>query len=333
MDHTACGEYPCRIADERGVRNVLVSKTEQYYKTPFDSEAELEQVVSDYSEQLFGANALFLPKAKISTLGGAGTIPDGFAIDIESGDWYIVEAELASHGIWQHIAPQISKQIAALDAPKTREAILALALNAITENEQHQEAIAELGIADIAIHGYLQAILKQPPVIAIPIDSVPRDLESWASSLRFDVRIWVIEKYVTLDGERILYSLPEESSPTVATEVPTGSGSAKITIRSSQPYQDVISAGLLGVGQKIVMKYGPRGSSKQIFHGVLREAGVELDGRIMSLSAAAVYCMQKAGSHRHTANGWKKWRTEDGETLNEVYNQFYSREAENDEVK
>ena len=108
---------------------MLVSKAEQYYKAPFESEAELEQVVRDYSEQLFGSNALFLPKAKVSTLGGTGTIPDGFVIDIESGDWYIVEAELASHGTWQHIAPQVSKQIAAIEAPETRDAILKLALD------------------------------------------------------------------------------------------------------------------------------------------------------------------------------------------------------------
>jgi len=197
---------------------MLVSKAEQYYKAPFDSEAELEQVVRDYSEQLFGANALFLPKAKISTLGGTGTIPDGFAIDIESGDWYIVEAELASHGTWQHIAPQISKQIAALDSPETREAVLKLAITAIQESEQHQEAIADLGIAEIEIHGRLQAILNRPPVVAIPIDSLPKDLESWSKSLRVDVRTWIIEKYTSLDGQQVIYSLPEDSAPSHVTE-------------------------------------------------------------------------------------------------------------------
>lgn len=310
---------------------MLVSKAEQYYKAPFESEAELEQVVRDYSEQLFGANALFLPKAKISTLGGAGTIPDGFAIDVESGDWFIVEAELASHGTWQHIAPQISKQIAALDSPRTREAILKSALDAIQGDEQHLEVIADLGISEIDIHGRLQAILKEPPVIAIPIDSLPKDLESWAKSLRFDVRIWVIEKYATLDGKTIIYSLPEESAPSLATMTIAGTKTSRVTARGSQPYQDVISAGLISVGQKVVMNYGPRGASKQTFQGILRAEGVEVDGRVMSLSAAAVYCMQKVGSHRHTANGWIKWKTEDGVYLNEFYNQFYANEGEDRE--
>ncbi len=302
---------------------MLVSKTEQYYKAPFESEAELEQVVRDYSEQLFGSNALFLPKAKISTLGGAGTIPDGFAIDIESGDWYIVEAELASHGTWQHIAPQISRQIAALDSPTTREAILKLAIDAIQGDEQHLEVMADLGIAEIEIHVRLQAILKHPPVVAIPIDSLPKDLESWSKSLRVDVRTWVIEKYTTLDGSRVIYSLPEEGVPSSATTNDPGSR-PNIATCGSQPYLDVMGSGLIHVGQKVVMNYGPRGAAKQAFHGVLREAGVEIDGRVMSLSAAALYCIQKAGSQRHTVNGWLKWKTEDGTCLNQFYNQFYS---------
>lgn len=306
---------------------MLVSKIEQYYKAPFESEAELEQVVRDNSEQLFGSNALFLPKAKISTLGGAGTIPDGFAVDIEADDWYIVEAELASHGTWRHIAPQISKQVTAVEAPETRESILRVALAAIQESEQYQEVIADLGIADIDIHGKLLSILKQPPVVAIPIDSIPNDLESWAKSLRFDVRIWVVEKYTTLDGSETIYSLPEESTPSIATTPEPGS-EPTITTRGSQPYLDVMSSGLIHIGQKVVMNYGPRGAEKQLFKGVLRDEGVEVDGRVMSLSAAALYCIRKTGSNRRSANGWVKWKTEDGTYLNEFYNQFYSNGAE-----
>ena len=61
-----------------------------------------------------------------------------------------------------------------------------------------------------------------------------------------------------------------------------------------------------------------------MFEGVLRKEGVELDGKGMSLSAAAVYCMQRAGSQRDTADGWIMWKTEDGTSLSEFYNQFYS---------
>ena len=47
----------------------------------------------------------------------------------------------------------------------------------------------------------------------------------------------------------------------------------------------------------------------------------------MSLSAAAVYCIQKAGSPRETANGWIMWKTEAGIYLNEFYNKVYASTA------
>ena len=49
-----------------------------------------------------------------------------------------------------------------------------------------------------------------------------------------------------------------------------------------------------------------------------------MDGKVMSLSVAAVHCMQKAGSQRETANGWIMWKTLDGTYLNDFYNQVYS---------
>lgn len=100
---------------------MIVHESEKYFRVAFKDEAEIEKVVKDYAKYLFGSSILFLPKSKISTLGGAGSIPDGFVIDVESEEWFMVEAELASHGTWQHIAPQISRQLAATDSQSTRE--------------------------------------------------------------------------------------------------------------------------------------------------------------------------------------------------------------------
>lgn len=96
--------------------------------------------------------------------------------------------------------------------------------------------------------------------------------------------------------------------------------------RWSQPFQDVMEAGLINEGQRVFLEYGPRGKPKQTFEGILRKEGVEIEGKVMSLSAAAVYCIKKAGSQRETANGWIMWKTEDGTYLSEFYNKVYSKE-------
>lgn len=92
---------------------MLVFKDTKYIKSSFSSESELEKVVIDNYEYLFGPDSFYLPKTLIRTADGAGTIPDGFAIDIGERKWYVVEAELGHHDVWNHIAKQVSKQIVA----------------------------------------------------------------------------------------------------------------------------------------------------------------------------------------------------------------------------
>jgi Restriction Enzyme Adenine Methylase Associated len=306
---------------------MIVSGTGKYVRAQFDSEAEIEKVVKDYAKYLFGSAILFIPKSKITTAGGAGTIPDGFVIDIESEEWFIVEVELAAHGTWQHIAPQVSKQITAIDFHATREKLLMAALDVVKTDHAAATVFCEQNIAQLDIHGKLQSILKKPPTIAIPIDRIPADLESWTRTLKFTVKIWEIRKYQSADpAKTVLYSIPDEIVPTMVTGTDAGQPTSTASARWS--FQDVMEAGLVSEGQKVLLDYGPRGQPRQTFEGILRKDGVEIDGQVMSLSAAAVYCMHKAGSTRETANGWVMWKTENGTYLIEFYNKLNTAAAE-----
>ncbi|MGK5085372.1 hypothetical protein WDW37_18960 [Bdellovibrionota bacterium FG-1] len=312
---------------------MLVSKSNRYVKTAFNDEAEIEKVVRDYAEYLFGSSILFIQKSKIKTTEGTGTIPDGFVIDIESGEWYILEAELAHHGTWQHIVPQVSKQMTAIESPATRIAILAIAVDLVRTSKDAANVFAELGISQIDIHGVLEKILSNRPTIAIPIDAIPADLQSWARTLKFVVKIWLIEKFQNQDGSMTIYSIPEENSPTVITRTLGDNPAATIITRSSEPYQDIFEAGLIKDGQKIFLEYGPRGREKKTFTGLIRKGGVELDGVVMALSTAAVECMRRTGSQRQTANGWAMWKTENGALLDSIYAKLYSNRENNEETK
>lgn len=303
---------------------MIVRGSDKYFRAPFSGESEIEEVVKDYAEYLFGSSIIFLPKSKIVTIGGAGTIPDGFVIDVESEEWFMVEAELATHGTWQHIAPQVSKQLAATDSQATRESLLKICLEMVKKDKTAAGVFADLDIPQLEIHGKLQVILAKPPTIAIPIDGIPPDLQSWVKTLKFPVKIWLIEKYQSLDGKTVFYSIPDENVPTLTTQTAKGKELSTLFNRLSQPYQDVMQSGLIREGQIVLLDYGLRGKPKKQWKGILRKDGLEIDGKIMSLSAAAVYCIQQAGSPRGTANGWIMWKTEDGTYLNEFYNKVFS---------
>jgi hypothetical protein len=311
---------------------MIVRGSDKYFRVPFSDEREIEKVVKDYAEYLFGSSILFLPKSKINTIGGTGTIPDGFVIDVESEEWFMVEAELASHGTWQHIAPQVSKQLAATDSQATRESLLKVCLELVKKDKAAAGIFAELNIPQLEIHGKLQVIFAKPPTIAIPIDGVPPDLQSWVKTLKFPVKIWLIEKYQSLDGKTVFYSIPDENVPTLTTQTVKGEPLSTLFNRLSQPYQDVLQSGLIKAGQTVLLDYGPRGKPKKQWQGILRKDGVEVDGKIMSLSAAAVYCIQQAGSQRATANGWIMWKTEEGTYLSEFYNKIFSSQAQDEKM-
>ena len=123
---------------------MLVFKNTKFIKSPFDSEAELEQVILSNYEYLFGPTSFYLPKTKIKTADGVGTIPDGFAIDIDEKKWYLVEAELMHHSVWNHIAPQVTKQILASQQTSTKRVLIDLAVQQYTTDSYTKEKFDDL---------------------------------------------------------------------------------------------------------------------------------------------------------------------------------------------
>lgn len=306
---------------------MLIGESEVYYRATFATEAEIEAVVQRYADRLFGSSILYLSQTRIATMGGRGSIPDAIVIDFEGEQWYLVEAERAIHGTWEHIAPQVSRQLAALTFPDTREAILKSALAQVSQDPKQIQLFEDLDIPQIEIHGHVQEILRKPVTIAIPIDGIPKDLTDWIRTLRNQTRVWVIEKYVsTTDPSKVLYSLPDENLPTIETSS-TREGTTAITTRSSQPFEDLLKSGLIKPGDQLYMDYGPRGQPRQRYYAVVHPDGLQIDGQVFSASYAAVYCINKAGSSRRTANGWVLWRTEAGELINSLYERLQANES------
>ncbi len=99
------------------------------------------------------------------------------------------------------------------------------------------------------------------------------------------------------------------------------SGVARIRSTSSNSLAEFLDRWPDLVSSPVTLDYGLRGGERKRFQGTLRHGGVEVDGELMSPSAAAVYCMHRAGSQRPTANGWVMWRLPSGELLSEVYQQ------------
>lgn len=301
---------------------MLIFKDTKFIKAPFDSESELEQVIVDNYEYLFGPNSFYLPKAKIKTADGIGTIPDGFAIDIGQRKWYLVEAELMHHSVWNHIAPQVTKQLLASQQQNTKRVIIDLAVNQYKSDAYTKEKFDDLNIAEINVRQVVGDILETEPVIGVPIDGVTNDLKDWARTLKYKVKLWVVNKFVEFNKPtNIVFEFPEEFKPELDTEEESKPLKPNTSIAQYDvELSDLLNAKILSVSEKLFMSYKPRnGLLKKQEAIVLEDGSLEFLGQTFSSpSYAALAGIQDAGSDRKTVNGWTSWKNLKGQTLAEM---------------
>ena len=311
---------------------MLIFEDRKFIQASFTSEAELENVVIENAESIFGPSSIYFPKMLFKTGGGAGTIPDGFVIDPSTRQWFIVEAELAIHGAWNHIIPQVTKQIIAASQPLSKQLLMELAVKKISEDDSVQEKFTELGIREIDIRKLLNEILNTDPIIAMPIDAIPKDVKEWAATLTNEVKLWVIKKHIEFGHpQNIVYEIPEEYKPTLDTQVSTdiSSGLKQYDVTLI----DLIKNDILAVNESLTMTYGPKNSQKKTYEGIIKENGsIEVLGNVFdSPSYAALFGIQDSGSDRKTVNGWTSWKTSKGQTLADLRDQLLSQIEKNKE--
>ena len=303
---------------------MIILQDKKLIETNFANEQEIEDLTIANSEHFFGPSSVLIPKAKIKTTDGAGTIPDGFAIDLASRTWFIVEAELGHHSVWTHIAPQVTKQLLAAGRAETRQLLTEILVQMVTNDSQVEEKFDEEGIKQIDIRKVLGEIFEKPPIIGMPIDKVTNDLREWAETLKNDVRLWIVRKYSLFGDQSVVaYDIPEEYRPALDTSDNTKKSKSGIQTFDVL-LSDLVTSGFVNVGDIIVHSYKPRGGKKQTFKGSILEDGSisVLDQSYTSPSYAALACIQAAGSERTTVNGWTSWRTHDGKLLSQVRADF-----------
>jgi Restriction Enzyme Adenine Methylase Associated len=301
---------------------MLIFKETKFIKSPFDNEAELEKVVIDNYEYLFGPDSFYLPKTLIRTADGIGTIPDGFAIDLGQKKWYVVEAELGHHDVWNHIAKQVSKQIVASIQLPTKQKLEDISADLYEKDEYTKEKFSNLGITSVNVRKVIRDILQDDPIIGIPIDYIPNDLKEWARQQKHKVKLWIISKFVEFNNSlNIVYEFPEEFKPALDTEEESKPQKANTEVTQYEvEISDLISSNLLEIGQELKMTYKPRNGETKTYTAIILEDGsIEVLGQqFSSPSYGALAGIQNAGSERKTVNGWTSWKTNKNKTLAEL---------------
>lgn len=305
---------------------MLIDNNRRFVETEFANEQELEDIVVENAEYIFGPSSVYLGKSLIRTGEGTGTIPDGYAFDLAEKQWFIVEAELSRHSVWSHIAPQVAKQLIAAINPTSKLLLTDLVAERVKDDESLQERFEEQGIHTIDVRRFIGEIMASSPIVAIPIDRVKPDLREWAATLKADVKLWEIRKFVEFGNpNNVIFEIPEQFSPQLDTSNPIEESSS--IARYDVSIRDLIESNLLSAGDQLTMQYKPKGGQQSSYTATVRGDGsIELLDKVFtSPSYAAVEAIQQAGSNRKTENGWIRWRVADGRLLSDIREEYIER--------
>lgn len=156
----------------------------KYQEWTPSTEDEFERVVREHTQDIFGEQSIYLDmKQKLRSGSGIGSIPDGYVIVLgDSPHWHIVEVELSSHPLHEHIVSQVSKFINGIGNPLTRGEIVG-AIYAEILGDDFLKLEVKKATEPVEIYKFLSDLISKPPILTIIIEKDTRGLREAISTL------------------------------------------------------------------------------------------------------------------------------------------------------
>jgi hypothetical protein len=163
--------------------SILVIDGVKYEALMPTNEHEFERMVKEHAKDIFGEQSIYLEKHKLRTKSGIGSIPDGYVIIFGSQPcWHIVEVELSSHPLYEHIVPQVSKFINGIKNPLTQKDIVDALYQEIDSDDFLKLRLKKaMGAAET--YKFLSDLISKPPVVTIIIEKHTAELDEAVGAL------------------------------------------------------------------------------------------------------------------------------------------------------
>jgi predicted transport protein len=154
--------------------------------TPKDEEKEFHPLVKAQSKEIFGRDSIYFDvKTTLKSASGIGSIPDAYVIDLaEPYQWYVIENELATHPVYDHIVKQLTKFINGIDNQNSRIQILELLYNEINRDNNLRATILTK-TKSVDVYRFLTRLFSKSPKIVVIIDQKTPDVEEACQALKY----------------------------------------------------------------------------------------------------------------------------------------------------
>jgi hypothetical protein len=160
-------------------------------------------MVKKYSKEIFGEDSLYFDvKHILKTISGIGTIPDAYVICLSRREWYVVENELASHPIYDHIVKQLTKFINGIENQNTKTQIIDMLYDEIN-NDIILKATVQKKLGSTDPYHFLSKLISKTPTIVIVIDQKTPEIIDACRALKYQPHIIQFKTFTREDAQTI----------------------------------------------------------------------------------------------------------------------------------
>ncbi|MBI2329692.1 MAG: hypothetical protein HYU85_08715 [Chloroflexi bacterium] len=307
--------------------------------TPKKEVEEFHPLVKEHYREIFGGKSIFIEGSRLESGSGKGSVPDGFVITFGEGPkWHIVEIELSTHQLYDHIVNQVGRFINGVRTTATQKKIIEAIYQHIQGNRQRKVKFEE-AIGSGEIFKFISDLITKPPILVVIIENGTRELDEALDLLRYSpINVVEFQTFKRVGAESVhahlfepLYavspSLPltpiDSSEEGQKIRLPRG----QLKIRGKVTFEELMSYGLLS-DRQVLYFYNTRLFTDERAQVIAssNELKYEGDGRNYSKSELAKILLIKH-SFKHDEHGvWGPiyWKTQEGRLLKDLEEQVRS---------
>ena len=146
---------------------------------------EFQPIVKEHIQAIFGKKSKYIEANRLKSEAGIGSVPDGFVLIFgDAPRWHIVEVELSSHQLYDHIVNQVGRFINGIKSLVTQKNIVDAIYREITDSKISKVEVEE-AIGSGEIHKFLSDLISQPPILTIIIEKKTQELEEAINLLKY----------------------------------------------------------------------------------------------------------------------------------------------------
>ena len=162
----------------------------RYQLTTPKSEAVLENAIQSNCEHIFGPDSFYFDiKKKIKSKAGVASIPDGYVIFFTPKPrWAIIEVELASHPIHNHVIPQLNKFNIGIEDSSTRKKLVEI-LYGVFDDDEVLKARLKQKIKTGEVYKFISDLVSEQPLIVVAIDQRTEELDEAIDDIKGEVKV------------------------------------------------------------------------------------------------------------------------------------------------